>query len=929
MARPVVLRFLGDTTQLTRSFNATAAQSAALSSQIGALNSKLASGSQTMIAAGATLSRRFTLPIAYATSASAFLASTFEQSMTKIETLAGESRGQVQAWSEDILQLARILPESPQKLADALYFIASSGIDATQALDVLTVSAKGSTVGLGSTKIVADALTSAINAYGIENLNAARAADILIGAVREGKGEAKDFAGSIGRVIAPAQLLGVSFDQVAAAMSSMTLVGLSADESATALRQIFFTLAKPSAQVAGALADIGLSADQVRASIREKGLLTTLGDLRAKVGDNDEILTNMFPNIRAFNGLTIMTGENMGNTARIFSQLAGESGSLDSAFKRTTENSAFKFEMALNRLRLIGIDIGANVLPLLVENVTRIADALLRGWESLSPAAQSLVINIGLIVAAVGPLLRILGNLGALLSLIAAHPVVAAIAAIALGFYLAYTRIEPFRNAVDAVVRFLRDHLREVLISIGVLIANVFLPGIAPLVALGAAFYNAYQNIEPFRNAVDAVARIIRDALMSALDWLKRFGPEAWQFLQTAAQSALSTIRGVGAAIGRVFVSMKNAAMPVVQWFVQWVGPVLTETFGLIGDVFQLTFEVMSESFDFFMSVARPVFNELRSLIDLWLIGMQVFWAFAQPMLEGLARAFMDLLGNLRGVIEFAITGFDAMWKVVQPILALIANVIETVVIAAFNNVKVVVEGFLQVITGVIQVIRGVITGDWSKAWEGIKNIFGGVWNGIAGTLRTSLDTIVGFISGLPGRILAILVGLKDAGLQLGSAFITGLVDGIKGIASAAVNIASGFTEAMMNALKTGWNKIIDWLNQRTNGMEIDPPGPGPTFGLPDNMWNFLRFANGGIVSSPTFAMIGEAGTEAVIPLTRPTRAAAIMREAGLLPETRQAQQSSGPSVVVNQQIYALDPHEAARRADMDWQWAMKTMSGR
>lgn len=932
MSRPVVLRFLGDTSQLTRSFNATAAQATALSGQIGALNTKLGLASQQLIGAGATLSRRFTLPITYATGASAYLESAFEQAMTKIETLAGEGRGQVRAWSQDVRDLAKVMPVAPQDLAEALYFISSSGVDATRAMDLLKVSAKGSVVGLGSTKIVADALTSAMNAYGYSNLSAARAADILIGAVREGKGEAEDFAGSIGRVIAPAQLLGVSFDQVAAAMSGMTLVGLSADESATALRQIFFTLAKPSKQTAGALAEIGMSAEQVRTSIRERGLLTTLTDLRNKVGDNDQVLAEMFPNIRAFNGLTIMTGENVGNTARIFSQLAGESGALDAAYARTSENSSFKFELALNRLKLVGMSIGTEVLPRLVDSVTRFSTALLDGWNALGPAGQSLAVNIALVVAAVGPMTRVLGNVLALVNLIAAHPIIAAVLLIGGAFYLAYQRIEPFRNAVDAVARFLRDNLRDILLVIGGLVASTFLPAIAPIIALGLTLYGLYDRFAIVREIVHAVAGAIVDGLGAAIEWLKRFGPQAWDALQSAARAAAGVIGSVVRGMANTIATVRQAVQPLVDWFAKWFGPLISEAVGMVIDMVSGFGRLIIDTFEVLHQVGSPVLEfligSLQYLADVFGSLIGAAFEFAGPFLsvyvDGLKHA-IDITGIFA---TFLVDVLSAAWTAVKPILGFISDNLIASFKFAFDAVKGMVEGFLQILTGVIQIIRGVFTGDWSKVWEGVKNVFGGIWHGIYTVVRSAIDNIGSYVAGLPGRILEVLAGLGSAGLQLGSAFITGLVNGIKGIAGAAIDIASGFTEAMLTSLKTGWNKIVDWLNRQTNGIEIDMP-IGPTIGLPDNLWNVLKFANGGIVSGPTFAMIGEAGAEAVVPLTRPARAAAVMREAGLLPMQGSAPARSAPSLVVNQQIYALDPYEAARRADVDWQWAMKTMSGR
>jgi hypothetical protein len=120
------------------------------------------------------------------------MADSFETSMQRVVGLAGQSQKQVDAWGKQLLQLGPQLGKSPQELADALYFVASSGVSASKAMDVVTASAKASAAGLGDTQTVADAVTSVMNAYGEANITAAQATDVLVATVREGKGEASD-----------------------------------------------------------------------------------------------------------------------------------------------------------------------------------------------------------------------------------------------------------------------------------------------------------------------------------------------------------------------------------------------------------------------------------------------------------------------------------------------------------------------------------------------------------------------------------------------------------------------------------------------------------------------------------------------------------------------------------------------------------------
>src|SRR5260370_1303885 len=93
------------------------------------------------------------------------MASDFDTSMTKVAALTGASRKEMDYLTKSVLDLAPAVGKSPRELADALYFVESAGFHGRAAMDILTVSSKASAAGLGDTKVVADAVTSAMNAY--------------------------------------------------------------------------------------------------------------------------------------------------------------------------------------------------------------------------------------------------------------------------------------------------------------------------------------------------------------------------------------------------------------------------------------------------------------------------------------------------------------------------------------------------------------------------------------------------------------------------------------------------------------------------------------------------------------------------------------------------------------------------------------------
>jgi TP901 family phage tail tape measure protein len=190
--------------------------------------SSMKSASASMKKAGRTMTMSMTAPLLGIGAASAKMASDFESEMSKVNGLVGVAQEQVDKWGQDIIKMAPELGKAPKELAEGLFFVTSAGIKGAAAMDALRISAQASAAGLGETKTVADLVTSAMNAYGQENLSASQSADILAATVREGKAEASELAGSMGQVLPVAAEMGVSFDQVGAAMAGMTRSGTSA-----------------------------------------------------------------------------------------------------------------------------------------------------------------------------------------------------------------------------------------------------------------------------------------------------------------------------------------------------------------------------------------------------------------------------------------------------------------------------------------------------------------------------------------------------------------------------------------------------------------------------------------------------------------------------------------------------------------------------
>lgn len=356
-----------------------------------------------------------TLPIVAGFTAAGREFTGFEATMAQVQGLVGLSTEAVEGFKKEILALGPAVGKGPQELAEALYFITSAGIKGAAAMEVLEMSAKASAVGLGETKVVADLVTSAMNAYGAENLSAAKATDILVAAVREGKAEAPALAASMGQVLPIASEMQVSFDQVAAAIASMTRTGTNAETAAMQLKNVMVALVKPSTQANDALQEMGLSAAGLRQQIREEGLLAALMNIRETTNRfGEDAMAKVFPNIRALIGVLDLMGANVEENIEIFKRMTQTTGDLERAFGITQETAQFKLNAALSSLKtmltLVGGTVMDTVIPVL-EQLSKRLQAVTAWWNSLSDEARQFIVKAALVVAAVGPLIFILGTL--------------------------------------------------------------------------------------------------------------------------------------------------------------------------------------------------------------------------------------------------------------------------------------------------------------------------------------------------------------------------------------------------------------------------------------------------------------------------------------------------------------------------------------
>jgi phage-related protein len=172
-----------------------------------------------------------------------------------------------------------------------------------------------------------------------------------------------------------------------------------------------------------------------------------------------------------------------------------------------------------------------------------------------------------------------------------------------------------------------------------------------------------------------------------------------------------------------------------------------------------------------------PLFQSLRDgLSEIIKVFLDAFNTYILPVIQNAADQFEafcteSLQPLIDKFLEFAGKAIDAvkdLWEnVLQPFVAwfienvapIIADGLQAAVDAFFtflNGVAEVISGVLDALGGLIDFITGVFTGDWEKAWEGIKTFLSGIWDAMKALVDTTIRTIHKLIKGVLSMINSI-----------------------------------------------------------------------------------------------------------------------------------------------------------------------------
>lgn len=321
------------------------------------------------------------------------------------------------------------------------------------------------------------------------------------------------------------------------------------------------------------------------------------------------------------------------------------------------------------------------------------------------------------------------------------------------------------------------------------------------------------------------------------------------------SENAAKLGRDILNMITQPIIDNKDKIKEAIQGTLEAIEPF---TSGLL-DAVQKVRDAVTEIYDehlkpLFDSIANGLSEILGKILD-------GYNTYIVPVLQGLGDRFKEIMegpfgetvDKVKDFIGKLIDAVKLLWEnVLVPffswiasnvylVLAPIVDFIGNTVLSVFDTIIDVIGNIAESLGGIIDFLVGIFTGDWKKAWEGIKSIFSGVWNaikdvfsGIWEILKNLVQNGINFIKNIIdvawngiksltstvwNAIKTILSGIWNGLKSLVSTVFNGIRDTIVKVWKKIQSSTSSIWNGIKNAIKSPINAIIGFINKMISGI--------------------------------------------------------------------------------------------------------------
>lgn len=457
-----------------------------------------------------------------------------------------------------------------------------------------------------------------------------------------------------------------------------------------------------------------------------------------------------------------------------------------------------------------------------------------------------------------------------------------------LDIFTAESVVDAFNEMIDTLV-YNAGRKAGAFLSIGATILDNLTAGIARY--LGSAKGRIGQYLVDMLNITAVTDTIVTDFIVAVSDIFTVFrSDDAKQITADIIQIFADAFMGVtelAAKLGRDLLALildpiTENAEKIKEAIANTLAPI-REVFDTLAASFTSAWEEIDRMYDeHIQPLFRSLTDGISEIVGTLLDGYNTYIA---PTLDSLADKFSQvwtgsiqpMISNFIGLIGDAADFLKQIWEtilkpfidwVAQKVIPVVAPVLQQLGEDVLGLLEQSAESFDGIITaarGLIEFLSGTFSGDWEKVWNGTKTTFSGIWDTLPSSIKDPIEEacrgLTAFLDGtFSGDWERAWEGVKDTFGRIWDA----MPDLVKGPIEDIIQFVNDMVAKVGQGIDDLIDKVKDVATGGISGLFSGngKKGRGGTFSIP-------AFASGGVVSSPTVALIGEAGSEAVVPLSR------------------------------------------------------------
>lgn len=569
---------------------------------------------------GRSMTLGLTVPIVAAGGAATSMAAGFDDAMSQVQGALGGASTDMDGLRDLALQLGADTVFSATESAQAMVELAKGGLTEAQ-IKGGALAASMDLAAAGQLNLADAAATTVqmMGSFGLGAGDATRIANALAGAANASSADVSDLTQAMSQCSAQASLAGWSLEDTAAALALFADHGVKGSDAGTSLKTMLQRLAAPTDQAAEAIAAYGLNIRDSNGKMKD--ISGIADELTGKLGglsdaERDAALQTIF-------------GSDASRAAAILMQSGSEglakyiAATNDATAAETMANAqkgelSWALENMGGAVESASIAFGTALAPAITAVAGVIGDVA-EAFASLPAGVQTGIAVVLALVAALGPLLMVIGSVVAALPAISegfavlggalaiplspAAAVVAAIAAIAAAIYAAWTTSETFRAAVMAGVDAISSKVQEIC-------------------AFLAQYVQAF--LDQIVSTVVPILTSIMDTVAQVLDTILATVTNVMAAVSTVIQDAWQIISGIFQTVLDVILAVTTGDFTMLQ---QGVTSIMQGTMVAINGVMQGILSIVSGAWNavkaVFIGVCNAVsgaisgaFNGIKSVID-------------------------------------------------------------------------------------------------------------------------------------------------------------------------------------------------------------------------------------------------------------------------------------------------------------------------